>query len=244
MSAGTPPRTTVVFDSPDLLARGAADEVARVASDAVGHRGRFAMSLAGGETPRALYQELARDHRESIAWHRAEICFGDERCIPPHNPASNFRLAWTTLLEHVPIVETRVHRILGELGPDPAASQYDTRLRQLFTDDPETPTFDLAIMGVGADGHTASLFPNDLAVEERRRWAVAAHAPPGAKVPERVTLTLPVLNRARVVMFLCTGAAKRDVAARILGGDHPELPAARVSGVERTIWLLDVAAAP
>jgi 6-phosphogluconolactonase len=244
VSTGAPPRTTVVFDSPELLARGAAEQVATIANDAGAQRGRFAVSLAGGETPRPLYQQLARDYRESIAWDSADICFGDERCIPPHNPASNFRLAWTTLLEHVPIVETRVHRILGELGPQPAASQYDTRLRQLFADDPDTPTFDLAIMGVGVDGHTASLFPNDVVIDERRRWAAPVHAPPRAKVPERVTLTLPVLNRARVVLFLCTGAEKRDVAARILGGDRPDLPAARVRGVERTIWLLDSAAAP
>jgi 6-phosphogluconolactonase len=178
-----------------------------------------------------------------VAWDRTEVCFGDERCVPPHNPASNFRTAWSTLLAHVPIVEERIHRIPGELGPDAAARDYDARLRQLFVDEPDIPTFDVAVMGVGADGHTASLFPGDAAVEERRRWAAPAYAPPEAKVRERVTLTLPVLNRARVVLFLCAGAEKRDVVSRILSGTESELPAARVHGMERTVWLLDRAAA-
>jgi 6-phosphogluconolactonase len=233
-----------VVDDLAGLARAGAREVAANAIASATARGRFAISLAGGETPRSLYQVLARDYRAEIPWDRAEICFGDERCVPPHNPASNFRLAWTTLLEHVPIVEERVHRILGELGAHAAARQYDARLRQLFRDEPRTPTLDVTLLGVGPDGHTASLFPNDTALDERRRWAAPAHAPPQAKVPERVTLTFPVLNRSRVVMFLCAGAEKRDVVSRILSGADPTLPAARVSGVERTIWLLDRAAAP
>jgi len=163
--------------------------------------------------------------------------------VPPHNPASNFRMAWSTLLAHVPIVEERVHRISGELGPDAAARDYDTRLRKLLADDAGTPTFDIAIMGVGADGHTASLFPADPALEERTRWAAPVLAPAEAKVRERVTLTLPVLTRARIVLFLCAGAEKRGVVSRILSDEAPELPAARVRGVERTVWLLDRAAA-
>jgi 6-phosphogluconolactonase len=221
----------------------AARELAGIATDAVTRSGRFAVALAGGETPGPLYQLLARNG-DVVVWERAEICFGDERCVPPHNPQSNFRFVWSTLLEHVPIVEERVHRIPGELGPDAAAREYDARLRRLFVDHQGTPTFDVALMGVGVDGHTVSLFPGDPALEERKRWAAPAHAPVGVKVRERVTLTLPVLNRSRVVMFLCAGAEKRDVVARILSGRDTELPAARVFGVERTIWLLDRAAAP
>jgi 6-phosphogluconolactonase len=221
----------------------AAREIADAAADAVAHRGRFAVALAGGETPRPLYQMLAREYRDSVAWERTEVCFGDERCVPPHNPASNFRIAWSTLLAHVPVVEERIHRIPGELGPNAAAREYDARLRRLFVDQQDIPTFDIAVMGVGADGHTASLFPGDHALEERKRWAAPAHAPRRAKVPERVTLTLPVLNRTRVVLFLCAGAEKRAVVTRILSGAAPELPAAQVHGVERTVWLLDRAAA-
>jgi 6-phosphogluconolactonase len=237
-------RTVVIGETLVAISEIAAREFADAAATAVSRRGRFAVSLAGGESPRPLYQILARDYRDTVAWDRAEICFGDERCVPPHNPASNFRMVWSALLADVPIVEARVHRIPGELGPDAAAREYDGRLRRLFADDPSTPTFDLAVMGVGADGHTASLFPGDLALEERKRWAAPAHGPPGAKVRERVTLTLPPLNRTRIVLFLCAGAEKRGVVSRILSGADPDLPAARVHGLERTVWLLDRAAAP
>jgi 6-phosphogluconolactonase len=236
-------RTILVLDTLAAVSEEAAREIGAIAAAAVTRRGRFVVALAGGETPRPLYDLLARDYRDAVSWERVEVCFGDERCVPPHNPASNFRIAWSTLLAHVPIVEERVHRIPGELGPDAAARDYDARLRRLFADDPSTPTFDVSIMGVGADGHTASLFRGDPALEERKRWAAPAHAPPGAKVRERVTLTLPVLNRTRVVLFLCAGAEKRDIVSRIMSGADPDLPAARVHGMERTIWLLDRAAA-
>ncbi|MDQ3950176.1 MAG: 6-phosphogluconolactonase [Gemmatimonadota bacterium] len=236
-------RTVVVLETLEVVAEAAAREIAEAAADAAAQRGRFVVALAGGETPRPLYRLLAREYRDGVAWDRAEICFGDERCVPPHNPASNFRMAWSTLLADVPVIEERIHRIAGELGSDAAARDYDARLRRLFVDDAGRPTFDVAVMGVGADGHTASLFPGDAALEDRRRWAAPALAPADAKVRERVTLTLPVLNRARLMLFLCAGAEKRDVVARILSGAAPELPAARVHGVERTVWLLDRAAA-
>jgi 6-phosphogluconolactonase len=235
-------RAVVVHETLAELSVAAARLIEDVARDAVANRGRFVVALAGGETPRPLYELLARDYRDTIAWDRVEVCFGDERCVPPHNPGSNFRLAWSTLLEHVPIVEKRVHRILGELGPDAAAREYDGQLRRLFGDE-SAPTFDVAILGVGEDGHTASLFPGDAALDEQKRWAAPAHAPIGAKVRERVTVTLPVLNRARVVMYLCAGLEKRDVVSRIVSGADTSLPAARVRGLEQTVWLLDRAAA-
>jgi 6-phosphogluconolactonase len=236
-------RSVVVLETLEVAARAAAREIVDAAAAAIEQRGRFVVALAGGETPRPLYGRLGSEYRDAVAWDRTDVCFGDERCVPPHNPASNFRLAWSTLLAHVPIVEERVHRIPGELGRDAAARDYDARLHRLFVDDATTPTFDVAVMGVGADGHTASLFPGDPALEERNRWAAPALAPPEMKVRERVTLTLPVLNRARLVLFLCAGAEKRAVVSRILSGAAPELPAAQVHGVERTLWLLDRAAA-
>jgi 6-phosphogluconolactonase len=236
-------RDVIVYSTLAEASEAAARDIAAVAGEAAGERDRFAVALAGGETPRTLYQLLAREYQDSLPWERTEVCFGDERCVPPHNPASNFRMVWSTLLAHAPIAEERIHRIPGELGPDPAARAYDARLRQLFVDDATAPTFDVAVMGVGADGHTASLFPGDAALAERRRWAAPALAPPNTPVRERVTLTLPVLDRTRVVLFLCAGAEKREVVARILSGAAPELPAAQVRGIERTLWLLDRAAA-
>lgn len=225
------------------VSEAAAREIVDTAAGAVAERSRFVVALAGGETPRPLYGRLASEYRDAVAWDRTDVCFGDERCVPPHNPASNFRMAWSILLGQVPILEEHVHRIPGELGPDAAARDYDARLRSLFVDDATTPTFDVTIMGVGADGHTASLFPGDPALGERKRWAAPVLGPPQAKVQERVTLTLPLLNRSRLVLFLCAGAEKRDVASRILSGAAPELPAAQVRGIERTLWLLDRAAA-
>jgi 6-phosphogluconolactonase len=236
-------RTVVVLETLAAISEAAAREVVDAAAGAVAERSRFVVALAGGETPRPLYGRLASEYRDAVAWDRTDVCFGDERCVPPHNPASNFRMAWSILLARVPILEDRVHRIPGELGPDAAARDYDARLRRLFVDDVGTPTFDVAIMGVGADGHTASLFPGDPALEERRRWAAPVLAPPEVKMRERVTLTLPVLNRTRLLLFLCAGAEKRDVVSRILSGAASDLPAARVHGVERTLWLLDRAAA-
>ena len=236
-------RSVVVYETLAAVSDAAARQIAGSASDAVAQRSRFAVAVAGGETPRPLYELLAREYRDAVAWDRTDVCFGDERCVAPHNPASNFRMVWSTLLAHVPIVEERVHRIPGELGPEPAAREYDARLRRLFVDDASTPTFDVAIMGVGADGHTASLFPGDPTLGERKRWAAPVLGPPDVKVRERVTLTLPVLNRARLALFLCAGVAKRDVVSRILAGSAPEVPAAQVHGAERTVWLLDRAAA-
>jgi 6-phosphogluconolactonase len=164
--------------------------------------------------------------------------------VPPDDAASNYRMARSTLLDHVPVSADRVHRIAGEMGSAAAAADYDARLRKLFGHDARSPTFDVALLGVGADGHTASLFPDDAALEERERWAAPAVAPAGTKARDRVTVTLPVLTRARVVLFLGAGADKREVLSRILSGGAPELPAARVQGVERTLWLLDRAAGP
>ena len=232
-----------VHDTLAGAAAAAAREIVGVAGDAVARRGRFVVALAGGETPRPLYALLAGEYRDAMAWDRTDVCFGDERCVPPDDAASNYGMVRSTLLDHVPVPANLVHRIAGELGADTAARDYDARMRKLFRDEASAPTFDVALLGVGTDGHTASLFPGDAALAERERWAAPALAPPGAKVRERVTLTLSVLNRARTVVFLCASAEKREVVSRILAGAAPELPAARVRGAEHTLWLVDRAAA-
>jgi 6-phosphogluconolactonase len=232
-----------VHDTLRQAATAAARVVVDVATAAVARGGRFVVALAGGETPRTLYGLLAGPYRDAVPWDRVDVCFGDERCVPPSDAASNYRMARSTLLDHVPLAAERVHRIAGELGAEAAAADYDARLRKLFGHDVRAPTFDLALLGVGSDGHTASLFPGDATLEERERWAAATLAPSGMKVRERVTVTLSVLNRARVILFLCAGADKRGVLSRILSGSAPDLPAARAQGVERTLWLLDRAAA-
>ena len=236
-------RRVEVYKNLDVASELAARIIVTAATEALARRGHFSIALAGGETPRRLYELLARDHRDRIAWDRTDVCFGDERCVPPSDPASNYGMARSVLLARVPLPPGRAHRILGEMGPEDAAADYDVRLRRIFDGDVTGPTFDVVLLGVGADGHTASLFPGDAALEERERWAMPTLAPPEAKVRERVTVTLQVINRARTALVLCAGSEKRDVVQRILRGTAPELPASRVRGIEQTLWMLDRAAA-
>ncbi len=236
---------------PDLeaLSGEAADEIARSAARAVAARGKFTVALCGGTTPRRLYALLAderRPFRHAVPWERTHVFFGDERHAPPDHPDSNYRAAHELLLSRVPVAS--VHRMRGEL-PDAAAAAaaYEADLRGFFglsRDGDPPPRLDLVLLGLGADGHTASLFPGSPALEERRRWVAAPYVDRlGA---HRLTVTLPILRRAAEVLFLVSGAAKADALARVLApapGDEL-LPAARV-GAEaegEVVWLVDFAA--
>lgn len=242
-----PGRTPAVEVFPDIgaLSVAAAKRLAAIVRPAVLRRKRFVLGLAGGHTPRPLYEQLAGAEREEVQWRRVVVIFGDERCVAPTDPASNYAMAAGALLAHVPIPQRNVLRIAGELDPEDAAERYEGRLRALFPD-PDAPIFDVLLLGVGADGHTASLFPGSPALLERERWVVPVQAPRGVMPRDRITLTLPVLERAREVWFLASGADKRPVIAEILGGTAAgrRLPASLVHGRERTVWWLDRQAAP
>lgn len=233
-----------VLDDLEALHHVAASYIGTAAADAVRARGRFRFALSGGETPRGLYELLARAVTRLLPWSETELFFGDERCVPPTDPASNYRLARESLLAG-PGVPARVHRIEGERGAREAAARYDETLRAAL--DPVDGggawrSFDVALLGIGADGHVASLFPGSPALGERERLAVAAEAPEGSPVRERVSVTLPVIDASRLVVVLAAGAAKRDAVRRALEGD-PGLPASRLAA-ERVVWLLDRAASP
>jgi len=220
------PRLVVVDDLP-ALAREAAGLLAEAAAAALAARGEVALALAGGNTPRALHAVLARPpFLRRVPWARARVLFGDERCVPPDHPQSNYRMARETLLDHVPVPATQVERIRGEDPPEEAARAYEGALRAAVGAAPgDLPRLDLALLGLGADGHTASLFPGAAALEERARLAAAVTDvhPPG---PHRVTLTLPALAAARSLLFLVSGEDKAEaLAAALAGGDGP---AARV----------------
>jgi 6-phosphogluconolactonase len=187
----------------------------------------FRVALAGGETPRALYALLAdAAHAPRLDWSRVVWCWGDERCVLPEDPASNFRMANEALLERVAVDRARVLRVETEQPPAEAARRYEQRLRGLF-DTPQGPPlrtagrcFDLVLLGLGADGHTASLFPRAPVLEEREAWAVAAPAP--APGPARVTLTVPVIAAASEVLLLVTGAGKKEaLQATLFGARDP-----------------------
>jgi 6-phosphogluconolactonase len=240
------PRLELLRD-PDVLAAAAAAHVADAARAAIAGRGRFAIALAGGSTPRRTYQRLA-SAITADAWARIHVFFGDERCVPPADSGSNYRMARESLLGSVPVPDANVHRIRGELGPVEAAALYDRELAQFFgaptPADATRSTFDLVLLGLGHDGHTASLFPDSAAFDDPR-WAAPAHAPPGVTPAERVTLTLPALDSAREAVFLVAGAEKRDAVARVLGTDRDSgLPAARVAPRHGIVWFLDRGAGP
>ncbi|HZM70827.1 MAG TPA: 6-phosphogluconolactonase [Candidatus Cryosericum sp.] len=230
-----------IAPSRQAFADAGAAEFARRAREAVEGHGRFCVALAGGATPRSVYARVAdrqSPYRAQIHWARTWVLFGDERQVAPDHDESNFRMASETLLRHVPVPEEQVHRIRGE-NPDSqrAAEEYEEILRDVFRlGAGEWPRFDLVLLGLGADGHTASLFPGSPAARETARLVTEVRRNPG---PDRITLTLPVLNNAAAVLFLVSGASKAEAARQVLGGGS-DLPAALVRP-ERgdLLWLLD-----
>lgn len=242
-------RELLVFDNRAALSEAAAREVARSMRNALARRGLSTLVLAGGGTPRRLYERLAQEpYRQRIDWPKVALFWGDERCVPPAHPTSNYRMAADTLLSGIPEVGS-VHRILGELDPGRAAALYEKEIRKLGGE--TVPRFDLVLLGMGADGHTASLFPDTPELLEERRAVVATTAPEPPR--ERVTITLPVINAARKVMFLVTDGEKAATLARVMAGPArvikgdsaaAPLPAALVRPRRgRLLWLLDRAAA-
>ena len=236
-----------IFPDVEPLSAAAAELIAGAARREIARRGRFTVALSGGATPRRTYELLADQYGGQILWGRVELFLGDERWVPPGDPESNFAMLRDTLVSRVPIPSERVHpiRTVG-VTPEESSHEYESLLRNTFADADvaEPRTFDLTLLGVGADGHTASLFPGSAALEERVRWVRPVESP-GARTPLRITLTLPVISASRRILVLCAGASKRAVAEAILGGAPTalEYPAARVSGAEETTWFLDRAAA-
>lgn len=233
----------IIVPDAEALARTAAEMFVAQARASIQERGCFAVALSGGGTPRQLYACLATpEFLPQIPWGGVHLFWGDERCVPPGHPESNFRMVQESL--RVPIPTANVHRIAGELAPEEAAMHYEQELRAFFGD---TPRFDLILLGLGEDGHTASLFPASPALYEQTRWVVSVshEAPPPPLVP-RVTLTLPVINQAREILFLVTGSAKAKRVAEILSQlpSPAELPAKAVRPSDgNLIWLLDASAA-
>jgi 6-phosphogluconolactonase len=230
------PRVTRV-STPDELADAAARMVVEHARTSIAARGRFTLVLTGGSTPGQAYARLASHQANAIAWDRTHVFLSDERWVPASDARSNYGMAREALLSKVPIPAAQVHPMVGGGDtPEADAQRYEHLLRSNFSDD-SSPAADLTLLGVGPDGHVASLFPGDPAVEEKSRWVLSVQAPDAFDVRDRVTLTLPFLNRSRHVLFMASGAAKRDVVKRVLDGE-PSLPASLVRGVEATDWLV------
>jgi len=220
------------------LAREAAQEFHRLAEAAVQARGRFAVALSGGNTPRSVYSLLASEHKQ-LPWDRIHVFFGDERHVPPDHPDSNFRMANESFLSKVPIPEKNIHRIRAELDVETAVTEYDQQLHDFFRlVDHDWPRFDLIFLGIGEDGHTASLFPGSKALAEASR-RVAANWVEKFKT-FRITLTFPVLNDASEVVFLVSGGSKARILSEILNPGAQKYPAQSVQPENgKLLWLVD-----
>jgi 6-phosphogluconolactonase len=247
----SPAPDVVVLPSAAALMEAAAERVAARAASAIAASGRFVVALAGGSTPKALYELLASPrHAGRIDWSRVHVFWGDERCVPPDDPASNYRMSREALLDRVAVLPPNVHRVHGEDPPTAAAAAYEEELRGIFSTRAGRPReapgacFDLVLLGMGDNGHTASLFPGLTAVQERERWVVAEYV---AEVSMwRVTLTPPVINAAADVVFLVSGAGKAAMLHRVLEGPREPVALPAQAIVPRgggATWLVDGAAA-
>lgn len=237
-----------IFDDLEALSRGAAALLAGIARDSVAARGRFSVALAGGDTPRRTYELLAGESfRDRIDWARAHIFWGDERCVAPDHPRSNARMAREALLRGVPVPAGQVHPMDCRPSPPEGAGRYEAQLREfLAAGAPGLPGFDLILLGLGEDGHTASLFPGSPALLESKRW-VADVSVAGQPERHRLTLTATFINRAAAVVFLVSGAAKAAAVRQVIQGPREPgrlLPAQLIHPVPGVLhWLLDRAAA-
>jgi 6-phosphogluconolactonase len=241
-------RDIVVLETLDALSETAGAEIVRIARESIAARGRFTVALAGGNTPKVTYELLATRFRDDIDWTRVVIVFGDERFVPPDDTRSNYRMAREALLSRVPIPADSIHAVPTD---DPSVSDsaraYDATLRRVLVSVPDAATVDLALLGVGPDGHTASLFPGMPALEDDSRWALPVGVPTTVQpAVERVSVSLPFLNAARIAMFLVAGKDKRPVVAEILEAapSARRYPAALVVARERTMWLIARSAMP
>lgn len=238
------PTGVFVFDTPEQLAVAAAERFVELAYEFHGELDRFSVALAGGNTPKRVYELLATERfKNRVEWPQVYFFFGDERSVPPDHSDSNYAMAYQTLIAKVPIPARNVHRIIGEGNPKDNARVYENQLRTFFAG-LSWPRFDLVFLGMGEDGHTASLFPGSEALKEKTNWAVGTKSE--QLKHERITVTVPVLNHAAHVLFLVTGKEKAQRLREVL---HPQpgseaLPAQMIQPIDGTLeWFVDQAAA-
>lgn len=232
-----------IFSDADALSQAAADYFLALADSAIQQRGQFTVALSGGNTPTPLYRVLGTPKfQKAINWDHIHFFWGDERCVPPDHPNSNYRMVREVLLQKISIPEENVHRVPAELEPRMAAFAYEEVLRNYFFD--EWPRFDLVLLGMGEDGHTASLFPNSAGLNETHRWFIANHAP--EKDEWRLTLTKNAINAARHIAVIVTGDSKAATLIDVLEGEHQqhEKPIQLIApGNGEMVWFLDQTAA-
>lgn len=234
-----------IFPDVDALSRAALNDLLHILQDSIVQRGRFAIALSGGHTPAKLYSLWAQAEKQGCQthWDQVHLFWGDERYVPANDPLSNYRMTRETLIAHVPIPASNVHPVPAGLpSPQAAAEAYESELRKFFGS--AAPAFDLQLLGLGPEGHTASLFPGSPALEEKHRWVLAVKAP--AIPPDRLTFTPVVLNSGRNTFFLVAGDDKREIVAALRHESDSVLsqyPAARIRPSGPVVWFLDAQAA-
>ena len=242
--------TITIYSDRESWVTGVADFITELATEAIVERGRFTFAFSGGNTPRPVYARLASaGYIDRIDWSKVQVFFGDERCVPPDDPLSNYQMARTALCDHVPIPAANVHRIHGEDPPEQAAAEYADVLGRIFGGDAKTggsppDGFDLVLLGMGDNGHTASLFPGLAVVTESVRWVMAPYVEVVGMW--RVTLTPVIFNAAHHVAFLVAGADKAEMLPKVLEGPYQPvvLPAQIIKPTHGQLrWLVDAAAA-
>lgn len=221
------------------LAQATADYIVTLADAAIEEHGSFSIVLSGGATPRELYQLLATEpYKSRLNWEKTIVFWGDERCVPPDDDESCYKMARQLLLDHVPVQQENIHRIRGEARPDEASAEYETLLRDYFKSD--LPRFDLILLGIGDDGHTASLFPRTNALHEEHRWVTENYVP--AKKAWRITMTRPAINAAANILFLVSGKPKAERLKQVTSGEYQpyDLPAQLIKPTNGTlVWFVD-----
>lgn len=237
-------RKIIIKDDPILLATQAAEIFVAGARHSVDKRGRFAVALSGGETPRRMHKMLAKEpYVLKIPWGKTHIFWVDERCVPENDPASNYGVAQKDILDRVPIPKTQVHFMMGRLSPENGIKNYMKILVDFFhIQDDAFPIFDLIFLGMGTDGHTASLFPGQRALDEKEKMIVAVKG--GDPNVARISMNFPLLNQARHIVFLITGEEKARTVQTVLEDRKIRLPAQKIRPLNGQLtWLLDRGAA-
>jgi 6-phosphogluconolactonase len=235
------------FSDQESLGQAAAHELSEVAARAVEQHGCCSLVLSGGSSPRRLYELLAQaPYRERVDWSKMHVFWSDERCVEPDDPRSNYHGAYTRLLQHVPVPVANIHRMFGEIDPRQAARKSAGDIRSFFkqsmSQTGQFPSFDCVLLGMGADGHIASIFPGDDGALREEELVLATRAPAGMPVPQRLSMSLPLLAAARDVFFIVCGRDKQPVLEQVLAGSPSarNYPAARLCARVRAAWFVSV----
>ena len=234
----------MILSDAQHLARRGADLFSRAAQQSIALKGRFAVALSGGSTPRGMHRMLGREpYFSDIAWDRTELFWVDERLVPARDPASNHGAAKKDFLDHVPVPGGHIHPMPVDFPPEEGALMYQRELMDYFeTERGEPPFFDLICLGIGKDGHTGSLFPGQRSLDEKEKWVLSVKG--GTPYADRLTMTYPVLNNARRILFMVSGSEKAGIVRKALQDRRSGLPVQRVRPVKGTVfWVLDREAA-